>query len=59
MTEGKILRASTYDQLLASSQGFQNLVNAHNDSAGSDRQAKYASSGTSKTSKSEIQRNYS
>ncbi|GLT53827.1 hypothetical protein SLA2020_270700 [Shorea laevis] len=44
MTEGKILRASTYDQLLASSQEFQNLVNAHNDSAGFERQAKYASS---------------
>lgn len=55
MTEGKILRASTYDQLLASSQEFQNLVNAHNDSAGSERQAKYASSGKSKTYKSEIQ----
>ncbi|KAL4650838.1 hypothetical protein ACB092_01G116100 [Castanea dentata] len=29
MTEGKVLRASTYDELLASSQEFQNLVNAH------------------------------
>ena len=57
MTEGEILRASTYDQLLASSQEFQSLVNAHNDSAGSDSQAKYASSG--KTSNSEIQRNFS
>uniref|UniRef100_A0A2N9FIA9 ABC-type xenobiotic transporter n=1 Tax=Fagus sylvatica TaxID=28930 RepID=A0A2N9FIA9_FAGSY len=58
MTEGKILRASTYVQLLASSQEFQNLVNAHRDSFGSETQAKYASSGKSKPSKSEIHRNY-
>ena len=58
MTEGKLLRASTYDELLASSQEFQNLVNAHHDTVGSERQAKYVSSGKSKTSKSEIQGNY-
>uniref|UniRef100_A0A2N9HER7 ABC-type xenobiotic transporter n=1 Tax=Fagus sylvatica TaxID=28930 RepID=A0A2N9HER7_FAGSY len=58
MTEEKLLRASTYDELLASSQEFQNLVNAHHDTVGSERQAKYVSSGKSKTSKSEIQGNY-
>ncbi|KAM3711932.1 hypothetical protein ACB098_01G146500 [Castanea mollissima] len=58
MSEGKVLRASTYDELLASSQEFENLVNAHHDTVGSERQAKYASSGKSKTSKSEIQGNY-
>uniref|UniRef100_A0A2N9FH87 ABC-type xenobiotic transporter n=1 Tax=Fagus sylvatica TaxID=28930 RepID=A0A2N9FH87_FAGSY len=58
MTEEKLLRASAYDELLASSQEFQNLVNAHHDTVGSERQAKYVSSGKSKTSKSEIQGNY-
>ena len=56
--EGEILRGFTYDELLASSQEFQNLVNAHHDTVGSERQAKYASSGKSKPSKSEIHRNY-
>ncbi|KAF3951708.1 hypothetical protein CMV_022671 [Castanea mollissima] len=58
MIEWKVLRASTYDELLASRQEFQNLVNADHDTVGSKRQAKYASSRKSKTSKSEIQGNY-
>ncbi|KAB1202796.1 putative ABC transporter C family member 15 [Morella rubra] len=59
MTEGKILKASTYDQLLACCQEFQNLVNADNVTVGSEkRQTKYPSFRESKTSKSELQRNY-
>ena len=57
--EGEILRGFTYDELLASSQEFQNLVNAHHDTVGSERQAKYASSvkSVSSNSKSEIEKN--
>ena len=58
MTEGKILRTSTYDELLASSQEFQNLVNAHHDTVGFERQEKYASFRKSEPSKSEIKKNY-
>ncbi|KAL0015940.1 hypothetical protein SO802_003009 [Lithocarpus litseifolius] len=54
MSVGQLLRASTYDQLLASSQEFQNLVNAHNDTVGSQKHAKYASFQQSKTSTREI-----
>jgi ATP-binding cassette subfamily C (CFTR/MRP) protein 2 len=58
MSEGHVLRGSTYDQLLGSSQEFQNLVNAHNETVGSQKQAKYASFQQSKTSTGEIQKNY-
>jgi ATP-binding cassette subfamily C (CFTR/MRP) protein 2 len=54
MSEGHVLKASTYDQLLASSQEFQNLVNAHNDTVGSQKHAKNASFQQSKTSTGEI-----
>ena len=54
MSEGQFLGTSTYDQLLASSQEFQNLVNAHNDTVGSQKHAKYASFQQSKTSTREI-----
>uniref|UniRef100_A0A2N9FHF0 ABC-type xenobiotic transporter n=1 Tax=Fagus sylvatica TaxID=28930 RepID=A0A2N9FHF0_FAGSY len=54
MSEGHVLKASTYDQLLASSQEFQNLVNAHNDTVGSQKHAKNASLQQSKTSTGEI-----
>ena len=43
MSSGKILRAAPYKELLASSQEFQDLVNAHNDTAGCERQVEYAS----------------
>ena len=49
MFEGKFLRASTWHQLLPSSQEFQNLVNAHNDTVGFQKHAKYASFQQSKT----------
>ena len=49
MSEGKFLRASTWHQLLPSSQEFQNLVNAHNDTVGFQKHAKYASFQQSKT----------
>ncbi|PSR91457.1 ABC transporter C family member 10 like [Actinidia chinensis var. chinensis] len=55
MSEGKIVEAATYYQLLNSSQQFQNLVNAHQETAGSDMQTKYTSQ-RPKTSKEEIQK---
>ncbi|CAL5392946.1 unnamed protein product [Camellia sinensis] len=43
MFEGKIVEAATYNQLLACSQQFQNLVNAHKDTVGSEKHIKYGS----------------
>ncbi|KAE9611338.1 putative xenobiotic-transporting ATPase [Lupinus albus] len=37
MSGGKILEAAPYDHLLTSSQEFEDLVNAHKETAGSDR----------------------
>ncbi|GMQ05641.1 hypothetical protein CsSME_00050591 [Camellia sinensis var. sinensis] len=42
MSEGKIVEAATYNQLLAHSQQFQNLVNAHKDTASSEKHTEYA-----------------
>ncbi|KAF8379647.1 hypothetical protein HHK36_029091 [Tetracentron sinense] len=56
MSDGEILQAATYDQLLASNQEFQDLVNAHNETGGSERLAETASPQRSKTSTSEIQK---
>lgn len=39
MSDGEILQAAPYHQLLALSQEFQDLVNAHKETAGSDRLA--------------------
>ena len=54
MSEGKFLIASTWHQLQPSSQEFQNLVNAHNDTVGFQKHAKNASFQQSKTSTWEI-----
>ncbi|GLT54949.1 hypothetical protein SLA2020_281070 [Shorea laevis] len=50
LSEGHVLRGSTYDQLLGSSEEFQKLVNAHNETVGSQRHAKCASFQQSKPS---------
>ncbi|XP_031262573.1 ABC transporter C family member 10-like [Pistacia vera] len=39
MSDGEILRAASYHQLLSSSKEFQDLVNAHKETAGSERLA--------------------
>lgn len=39
MSDGEVLQAAPYHHLLASSQEFQELVNAHKETAGSDRLA--------------------
>ncbi|KAF5947197.1 hypothetical protein HYC85_013154 [Camellia sinensis] len=54
MSEGKIVEAATYNLLLACSQQFQNLVNAHKDMVGSEKHIKYGSP-KSKTHTEEIQ----
>ncbi|KAL5747604.1 hypothetical protein ACOSQ2_024901 [Xanthoceras sorbifolium] len=55
MAGGEILEAATYDNLLASTPEFQDLVNAHKNTAGSERQYEFASLTTPVTSKGEIQ----
>ncbi|PSS09355.1 ABC transporter C family member 10 like [Actinidia chinensis var. chinensis] len=57
MSEGKIVEAATYYQLLNSSQQFVNLINAHKDTAGSEMQTEYIFQ-RPKTSKDEIQKIY-
>lgn len=44
MSGGEILEAAPYNQLMASSQEFQDLVNAHKETAGSERLSKVTSS---------------
>jgi hypothetical protein len=53
MSAGEIIRSDTYDQLMASSQEFQDLVNAHKNTAGPDIQVEYAASKRATTSQGE------
>lgn len=64
MSSGKILSAAPYKELLASSQEFQDLVNAHNDTAGCGRQKEPTRKHKSSTQeiekvKTEVQQNES
>lgn len=54
MSGGEIIEAGTYDQLLASSQKFQDLVNAHNNTIGSEMDVSYSSNGRAMASKDVI-----
>ncbi|KAL6986365.1 hypothetical protein U1Q18_019733 [Sarracenia purpurea var. burkii] len=54
MSKGKILKAATYNQLMASSQDFQNLVNERNDAVYSKKHSTNGSTQRIKTSKEEI-----
>ncbi|KHG07928.1 ABC transporter C family member 10 [Gossypium arboreum] len=54
MSGGEIIEAGTYDQLLASSQKFQDLVNAHNNTIGSEMDVLYSSNGRAMASKDVI-----
>ncbi|KAK9927056.1 hypothetical protein M0R45_024259 [Rubus argutus] len=56
MSSGKILRAAPFKELLASCQEFQDLVNAHNDTAGSTRQVQYAATTKHKSSTTETEK---
>ena len=54
MSNGKILEAAPYHHLLSSSQEFQDLVNAHKKTAGSDKPMNVTSSKRRSTSVREI-----
>lgn len=56
MSDGKILEAAPYCQLLASSQEFQDLVNAHKETAGSNRMGEVSSPKKVKVSGKEIRK---
>jgi len=58
MSSGQIVSAGSYDQLMASCQEFQELVNAHNTTAGSGNQIRMVSSRTPGYSKEEIRKIY-
>ncbi|XP_034672820.1 ABC transporter C family member 10-like isoform X3 [Vitis riparia] len=58
MSEGEILQAATFEQLMHSSQEFQDLVNAHNATVRSERQPEHDSTQKSKIQKGEIQKIY-
>ncbi|KAB1204957.1 ABC transporter C family member 10 [Morella rubra] len=58
MSDGKILQEGPYHRLLASSKEFQDLVNAHKETAGSERLALLTSSHRRGTSSREIRKNY-
>ncbi|KAG5564708.1 hypothetical protein RHGRI_000787 [Rhododendron griersonianum] len=57
VSEGKIVEAANYDQLLASSQQFQNLVNAHKVTPDSNLQSEFGFE-EPKTPKEEIKKIY-
>ncbi|GFY83439.1 multidrug resistance-associated protein 14 [Actinidia rufa] len=54
MSDGEIVHAAPYHQLLASSRDFQDLVNAHKETAGSERLAEVSSTQKRATSAKEI-----
>ncbi|KAK3429403.1 hypothetical protein EUGRSUZ_E00827 [Eucalyptus grandis] len=58
MSSGQIVSAGSYDQLMASCQEFQELVNAHNTTAGSGNQIRMVSSRTPGYLKEEIRKIY-
>ncbi|GMJ06478.1 multidrug resistance-associated protein 14, ATP-binding cassette C10 [Hibiscus trionum] len=58
MSDGEILRADSYHDLLASSQEFQVLVNAHKETAGGGRVAEVNPSKGQGTSTTEIKKSY-
>ncbi|XP_019442088.1 PREDICTED: ABC transporter C family member 10-like isoform X2 [Lupinus angustifolius] len=56
MSDGKILESGPYDHLLTSSQEFQDLVNAHKETAGSDRPLDVTSSNRPSNATGEIKK---
>ncbi|KAF7132803.1 hypothetical protein RHSIM_Rhsim09G0203200 [Rhododendron simsii] len=58
MSDGEILHAASYHQLLASSQEFQDLVNAHKETAGAERLADVAPSRKCETPVKEIRKSH-
>ncbi|QHO18640.1 K(+) efflux antiporter [Arachis hypogaea] len=58
MSNGEILQAASYHDLLASSQEFQDLVNAHKETAGFDRLMDATSSQKNSNSAVKIRKTY-
>ncbi|XP_043718824.1 ABC transporter C family member 10-like [Telopea speciosissima] len=58
MSEGEILHAAPYYELLASSQEFQDLANAHKDTTGSERLAEVTSPQRGEITFEEIKKTY-
>ncbi|KAI7978902.1 ABC transporter C family member 10 [Camellia lanceoleosa] len=58
MLDGEILHAAPYHQLLASSREFQGLVNAHTETAGTERLEEVSSSQKRETSTKEIRQTH-
>ncbi|XP_015878173.3 ABC transporter C family member 10-like [Ziziphus jujuba] len=58
MLDGEILEAAPYHQLLSSSLEFQDLVNAHKETAGSEKLADITSTKKHGTSEREIRQSY-
>ncbi|CAJ2629921.1 unnamed protein product [Trifolium pratense] len=58
MSDGEILQAAPYQHLLTSSKDFQDLVNAHKETAGSDRLMDVTSSERNSNSVKEIRKTY-
>ncbi|XP_023552326.1 ABC transporter C family member 10-like [Cucurbita pepo subsp. pepo] len=58
MSDGEILEAGPYDQLLAHSKEFQDLVNAHKETAGTERLADFSAIKSLRTSCKEIKTSY-
>ncbi|KAM1097348.1 hypothetical protein ACFX19_015013 [Malus domestica] len=56
MNSGQILRAAPYEELLASCPEFQDLINAHDDTAVSETQVEHASTGKHKLATEEIEK---
>ncbi|CAL5405199.1 unnamed protein product [Camellia sinensis] len=58
MSDGEILHAAPYHQLLASSREFQGLVNAHTETAGAERLEEVSSSQKRETSTKETRKTH-
>ncbi|KAL0548726.1 hypothetical protein IC582_013190 [Cucumis melo] len=58
MSDGEILEAAAYDQLLAHSKQFQDLVNAHKETAGTERLADLSATKSLRTSSKEIKKSF-
>ncbi|GAB2221955.1 hypothetical protein Drorol1_Dr00013151 [Drosera rotundifolia] len=56
MSDGEILKAAPYDELLGSSQEFMDLVNAHKETAGAERLAEVATQDKQTTPAKEIKK---
>ncbi|KAM0944472.1 putative ABC-type xenobiotic transporter [Dioscorea sansibarensis] len=59
LSDGEILRAAPYNELFATCKEFQDLVNAHKETVGTDRLEKVASQKANRSTKREIELTFS